>query len=117
MLLHLHEEKCSRFRGHQPSQSFLSKYHLHILSPRGKGTTGRYSRTTFLASCHITFFINAVQAPSVSSFSALLSCYPTALVHTHATSLFKHHLKRSTSFLSSYMIDVGDTFFLILNVP
>ena len=77
----------------------LSRYHLHILSLGGKGTTSRYSRATFSVSCCVTCFINAADNPSGSSFSVLLSCH-TALANTHARSLFKHHLKISSSLLS-----------------
>ena len=38
-------------------------------------------------------------------------------INTYIRSLFKHNLTISSSFLSSYMIDGANTFFLILNIP
>ena len=95
----------------------MSIYHLHKLSPGSKGKTVRCSRTAILVSCSVTYFMNTFQDSSGSIFSAILTCCSTALVNTHAKSLFKHYLERSSFFLSSCIINGGKTFFLILNVP
>ena len=75
-------------------------YHLHKLSPGSKGKTVRCSRTAILVSCSLTYFMNTFQDSSGSIFSAILTCCSTALVNTHAKSLFKHYLERSSFFFT-----------------